>query len=65
MIDETITDFEFIKQVQKEYPHTTVVFECIVKRHEQKVYAFCCRYLGDDSLARDASQETFLKVFIF
>ena len=63
MIDETITDFELVKQVQKEHPHTTMAFEYLVKRHEQKVYALGYRYLGDDSLARDASQETFLNVF--
>ncbi|WP_019557484.1 RNA polymerase sigma factor [Thiomicrorhabdus arctica] len=63
MIDKTVTDLELVKQVQKGHPHTTMAFESLVKRHEQKVYALCYRYLGDDSLARDVSQETFLKIF--
>jgi hypothetical protein len=46
MIDETVMDPELVKEVQKRDPHTTTVFEYLVKRHEKKVYALCYWYIG-------------------
>ena len=38
-------------------------FDELVSRFERVVYALCFRMLGDAEEARDAAQETFLKVF--
>ena len=38
-------------------------FEELVALFEQPVYALCFRLLGDSEEARDAAQETFLKVY--
>lgn len=36
--------------------------EALVRRYQTELYSFLCRYLGDDELAADAFQLTFLKV---
>src|SRR5712691_2208022 len=38
-------------------------FEELVAQFERPVYALCFRLLGDAEEARDAAQETFLKVY--
>ena len=38
-------------------------FHILYKNYQQKVYRFCLRMLGDPDTARDAFQETFIKVF--
>src|SRR6266404_9423120 len=38
-------------------------FEELVAHFERSVYALCFRLLGDAEEARDAAQETFLKVY--
>lgn len=38
-------------------------FEDLVSHFERPVYALCLRLLGDQEEARDAAQETFLKVY--
>ncbi len=40
-----------------------VAFEELVAHFERPVFALCYRLLGDSEEARDASQETFLKVY--
>ncbi len=38
-------------------------FEALLKRYEFEIYNYLRRYLGDDTLAEDAFQTTFLRVF--
>lgn len=38
-------------------------FHILYNNYQQKVYRFCLRMLGDPDAARDAFQETFIKVF--
>jgi RNA polymerase sigma-70 factor (ECF subfamily) len=38
-------------------------FAQLVERHERRILSVCHRLLGDEDLARDASQEVFLKLF--
>ncbi len=45
MIGETVMDLELVQQVQKGDPHSTTVFEYLVKRHEKKIYALCYWYI--------------------
>lgn len=57
------TDAELVNQAQATLPHNTQAFQVLLERHEQKVFHLCLRYLDDDDLAQDVSQEVFLKVF--
>ncbi len=38
-------------------------FHLLYKAYHQKVYRFCLRILGDEAAAKDAFQETFIKVY--
>ena len=38
-------------------------FKLLYSKYNRKVYRFCLRMMGDDVLAEDAFQETFIKVF--
>lgn len=38
-------------------------FQILYTKYNQKVYRFCLRILGDDAQAKDAFQETFIRVF--
>lgn len=38
-------------------------FHFLYEKYNQKIYRFCLRMLGDEETARDAFQETFIKVF--
>jgi RNA polymerase sigma-70 factor, ECF subfamily len=40
------------------------VFEEIVHRYERKIYSYLRKYLGDDQMAEDAFQATFLQVHL-
>lgn len=40
-----------------------VAFETLVKRYQHEIYNFLRRYLGDEALAEDAFQTTFLRVY--
>ncbi len=39
-------------------------FEQLVKRYERELYGYLRRYLGDDDLAEDVFQNTFVQVFL-
>lgn len=38
-------------------------FRVLYNSHANKIYRFCLRMMGDDALAGDAYQETFIKVY--
>ncbi len=38
-------------------------FECLLKRYQREIYNYLRRYLGDDELAEDAFQLTFVRVY--
>ncbi len=38
-------------------------FHLLYSKYHQKIYRFCLRMLGDEAAAKDAFQETFIKVY--
>jgi RNA polymerase sigma-70 factor (ECF subfamily) len=56
----TVTDEQLVKEVNQGNKNA---FEMIVKRHYQKILNFMFHFLGDKELAKDLSQECFLKLF--
>lgn len=40
------------------------VFGTLVRRYERELYGYLRRYLGDESLAEDVFQNTFLQIFV-
>ncbi len=42
---------------------STVAFNFLYERYNNKVYWFCLRMLGENEAAKDAFQETFVKVY--
>ncbi|MEO0084792.1 MAG: sigma-70 family RNA polymerase sigma factor [candidate division WOR-3 bacterium] len=57
-----VTDTELVKRAQN---GNIEAFEELVRRYEQKVYNIAYRMLGNEEDAKDALQETFLRVFRF
>jgi RNA polymerase sigma-70 factor (ECF subfamily) len=57
-----MTDEELMAQVQR---GDQAAFEELVKRYDRKIFNYFLRYLGDEELAKDLFQETFLRVFQF
>ncbi|HVW71981.1 MAG TPA: sigma-70 family RNA polymerase sigma factor [Candidatus Paceibacterota bacterium] len=49
--------------VQRAKAGDDAALQALVKRHLDTVYAFLARYLGNDAMAEDATQETFVKVW--
>lgn len=58
-----LSDAQLVTLAQAQLPHDTQAFELLLARHEQKIFNLCSRYLGDEGLAQDLSQDVFLKVF--
>ena len=44
-------------------PNRAERFECLVNRYQESILHMCYLYLCDKTLAEDAVQETFLKVY--
>jgi RNA polymerase sigma-70 factor (ECF subfamily) len=40
------------------------VFGCLVRRYQRELYGYLRRYVGDDNLAEDVFQTTFLQVYL-
>jgi RNA polymerase sigma factor (sigma-70 family) len=59
-MNNTISDYELIQRFMR---GEEVCFEQLIHRHKNKVYAYICLYIRDQSLADDIFQDTFLKVF--
>ncbi len=57
-----MTDEELMSQVQR---GDQAAFEELFKRYDRKIFNYFLRYLGDEELAKDLFQETFLRVFQF
>ncbi|HWP48497.1 MAG TPA: sigma-70 family RNA polymerase sigma factor [Candidatus Limnocylindrales bacterium] len=57
-----MTDEELMAQVQR---GDQAAFEELFKRYDRKIFNYFLRYLGDEELAKDLFQETFLRVFQF
>jgi RNA polymerase sigma-70 factor (ECF subfamily) len=55
-----MTDEELMAQVQR---GDQAAFEELFKRYDRKIFNYLLRYLGDEELAKDLFQETFLRVF--
>jgi RNA polymerase sigma-70 factor (ECF subfamily) len=56
----TVTDEQLVKEVNQGNKNA---FEVIVKRYYQKILNFMFHFLGDKELAKDLSQECFLRLF--
>jgi RNA polymerase sigma-70 factor (ECF subfamily) len=56
----TVPDEQLVKEVNQGNKNA---FEVIVKRYYQKILNFMFHFLGDKELAKDLSQECFLKLF--
>jgi RNA polymerase sigma-70 factor (ECF subfamily) len=41
----------------------TVAMDVLVERHEARVFGFACKYIGDRSLAEEACQEAFVRLW--
>jgi RNA polymerase sigma-70 factor (ECF subfamily) len=62
----TDSDLDLIKAVQAESflsPRGQQAFEELVKRYQQPLFNFVCRYVGERSVAEDLTQEVFLRVW--
>jgi len=57
-----MTDEELMCQVQR---GNQAAFEELFKRYDRKIFNYLLRDLGDEELAKDLFQETFLRVFQF
>jgi RNA polymerase sigma-70 factor (ECF subfamily) len=56
----TVPDEQLVKEVNQGNKNA---FELIVKRYYQRILNFMFHFLGDKELAKDLSQECFLKLF--
>jgi RNA polymerase sigma-70 factor (ECF subfamily) len=54
------TDKELVAGCQR---GDTDAFRGLFEKHKDRVYSIALRYCGDEALAQDISQETFLKLF--
>jgi RNA polymerase sigma-70 factor, ECF subfamily len=55
------TDPELVALVAAGGPEARPAFQQVYERHAERVFAFLVRFLGDEELAKDALQETFLR----
>jgi RNA polymerase sigma-70 factor, ECF subfamily len=56
---EAISEREMLARLRRRDPHA---FELLVRRHQDRVYDFCVRMLGDREEAHDLVQEIFVSV---
>lgn len=56
-----LTDEELIRAFVEQSDRTS--FETLVKRYQHEIYNYLRRYLGDEAMAEDAFQTTFVQVF--
>lgn len=54
-----ITDHKLIREIQK---GDKTAFDILVRRHYKNIFSYFYRRLGDENLAADLTQETFLKL---
>jgi len=54
---------ELIKAIDELKTGSAQAFHVLYSAYNQKVYRFCYRMLGDEATAKDAFQETFIKIF--
>lgn len=53
-----------LERAGKELSNGSVeAFHLLYEKYQNKAYRFCLRMLGDEQLAKDAFQETFIKVY--
>lgn len=57
-------DEEEIRQAAEDFKYgSNEAFKLLYSRYHSKVYRFCLRMLGSEAEARDAFQETFIKIY--
>lgn len=52
-------DYELIKKISK---GDSKSFESLVKKYQKQIYGYCRKILGDQNMAEDMAQETWIKV---
>ena len=60
-VETVVSDEELLRRFHEFGERNS--FELLVKRYEYEIYNYLRRYLGDDTLAEDAFQTTFLRVY--
>ncbi len=56
-------DFELEENIEALKKGSAEAFHFLYKKYNKNVYRYCIRMLGDETLAKDAFQDTFTKVF--
>lgn len=57
---EDVTDEQILERIQQ---GETDLFGPLIRRYEKELFGYLRRYLGDEALAEDVFQNTFLKLF--
>ncbi len=60
-LSQSVTDEELMRSFAEDGDRGS--FEALVNRYQHEIYNYLRRYLGDDALAEDAFQTTFVRVF--
>ena len=55
------TDEQLLRRFVEEQDRAS--FECLVRRYQHEIYNYLRRYLGDDTLAEDVFQLTFVRIY--
>lgn len=61
VVQPTPSDEELLLRLQR---GDRTALDPLVRRYERELYGYLCRYLGDEELAEDVFQNTFLQVFV-
>lgn len=59
-IDKSDSALDFVSKMQD---GNADAFQILYKKHNQNVFRYCVKILKDYNLAKDATQETFIKVY--
>lgn len=59
-IDKSESAIDFVSKMQE---GNADAFQILYKKHSQSVFRYCMKILGDYNLSKDATQETFIKVY--
>lgn len=62
-LNKKISEKKLKKAVSDFQSGSAEAFHILYQEYNQKIYKFCLRLLNDEELARDAFQETFIKIY--
>src|SRR6476469_6095528 len=61
-MDRVVTDEQLLADYARGGPESSRAFAELIRRYQQELYAFLCRYVSDSAAAEDLFQETFIQV---